>query len=295
MSTPFAPESAPAAGAEPQAPSGAPEGAQAGADGGQPTAPAGADPRVLEQMQSQMEQFGGTLSQFSEYLPAIQQLAQQQGGGQNEPTLEDQFAAFFDPNFDGGYDQGGNGQLPDGARFDPYTGEPVQSQQQQQRFDPYTGEPLQPQGQQQQAGLNGNPGDLVNLFREVVRQEVMPLQHNEERRQWDSLYEQIPALKDPQQQPQIAKAVADAAYLFGRTEAEAKQFANNPNFVRMAYFASVNEQRGQGETPAGANDGTTPIEAGSSTSAPGGQQVDPGDAIVGAGTGGGGGAGSHFR
>jgi hypothetical protein len=135
----------------------------------------------------------------------------------------------------------------------------------------------------------------VNLFREVVRQEVQPLQANEERRQWESLYSEIPALNDPQQQPQIANAVAQAAYLFARSEAEAKQFAKNPAFVRMAYFASVNEQRGQGETPAGANDGTTPIEAGSSTSAPGGAEIDPGDAIVGAGAGGGGGAGSHFR
>lgn len=287
MTTPFAPEQAPEAGAEAPTSTGAPEGQPAG--GEQSQAPAGADPRVLEQMQSQMQQFGGTLAQMAEYMPALQQIAGQQQPG--EPALEDQFAQWFGMDPNGGYEQPGQAE----PRYDPYTGEPVYQQgQQQPRFDPYTGEPLQPQAQ---AGPQfGDPNDLVNMFRQIVRDEVAPFQQERAQEQWNSLYEKIPAMKDPETAPQIAAQVADAAMLFSNgNQAEARKLANNPRFAEFAYFASVNQQRGMGETPAGAGDGPTPIETGSSTSVQNPAEGDPGDGIVNAGRASGGNAGSHFR
>jgi hypothetical protein len=289
VSTPFSPEAAPAAGAEP---AGAPEGAPpAGAEGqgaapeGQ--APAGADPRVLEQMQQQMQQFGGVIGQMAEYMPAMQQLAQQQGGTPSgEPTLEEMAAQFFG---DPGYGEPGQ----QGQQFDPYTGEPVQ---QQPRFDPYTGEPLQPQGQPQQAGLQGNPDELVGLLRRVVAEEVAPFQQERQQEQWNALYQEFPQFNNPETAPQIADSVARAARLFGGDDGGARKLANNPAFARWAYLASVNEAQARGEIPAGATDGLNPIEAAGGASAPGGSEVDPGDAIVNAGrNGAGAAAGSHFR
>lgn len=290
MTTPFAPESAPVAGAEPQAAAGAPEGAQPGTEGAQPTTPAGADPRVLEQMQTQMSQFGGQLEQMAQYMPALQQIAGQQGGG-GEPTLEDQFAEWFGMEPNGGFEQ--QPGVPGDQRYDPYTGEPIQ--QQQPRYDPYTGEPLQPQGQQQVGPFQGDPGEFVQMMRGLVQQEMAPIHERESQRQWDALYEEIPAMNDEQQAPQIAAQVAQAARLFGRDEADARRLANNAGFARFVYMSSVNQQRGEGETPAGAGDGITPIESGSSTSVQQPAGGDPGDAIVNAGNANGGNAGSHFR
>lgn len=278
---------APAAPAEPAANEPTPQ-APAGGDApqGEPQAPQGADPRVLEQMQQQMEQFGGTLSQMAEYLP---QIAGAQQGGQGEPSLEDQFAQFFGGEF--GYPD----PAEQGPRFDPYTGEPVQ---QQPRFDPFTGEPLQQGFQQpgQQPGLQGDPSQLVDLFRQVVREETAPIHQERVQEQWNALYQELPQFNDPQQAPAIANEIAKAARLFGRTEEEARAFANNPQFARWAYFASVNEAQARGEHPAGATDGPNPIEAGGAASGAGGQQIDAGDAIVNAGqNGGGAAAGAHFR
>jgi hypothetical protein len=247
--------------------------------GGEPAAaPAGADPRVLEQMQSQLQQFGGVVGQMAEYLPAMQQIAEgQNGGAQEEPSIEDLASQFFgEPSY---------GQEPVGQ------GEP--------RFDPYTGEPIQ---QQQAQGMQGDPNQLIDLFRQVVRSEVSPLQErlqreDQQRQQqaWNTLYDEFPQFQDPQQAPQIAARVADAARLFGRDDAEASRFANDPQFVRMVHLSSITEQRGQGETVATSGDGTQPIESGGGASVPGQGAVDEGDAIVSAGRGGGGGAGSHFR
>lgn len=263
---PEAPEQAPAAEGG-QAPEGQPEG------GAQ--APAGADPRVLEQMSNQLQQFGGVVGQMAEYLPAMQQLAQSQTAGEPEPSLEELAAQFF------GGDDGGQGE----PLYDPYTGDPVQQQQ------------VPPQG-----GLQGDPNQLVELFRQVAREQVAPLQErlqreDQQRQQeaWSRLYEEFPQFQDPQTAPQIAERVASAARLFGRSPEEAERFANDPAFVRMVHLSSVNEARGQGETPAASGDGAQPIEAGGGASAPGAAEIDPGDAIVGAGRGGGGGEGSHFR
>lgn len=244
-------------------------------DGGQsaePQAPAGADPRVLEQMQQQMEQFGGVVGQMAEYMPAIQQIAQQQQGQQEpEPSLEEMAAAFFG---DPGYGQGE-------PQYDPYTGEPLQQQ-------------APPQQQQQQA----DPSQMIDLFRRVVREEVAPLQgeltarqQREQQEAWNNLYQEFPQMQDPTTAPRIAESVARAAQLFGRDQAEAERLASNPGFVRMAYLSSVNEAQARGETPAGAGDGIHPIEAGGGASAPGDATVDEGDAIVSAG---GGGSGSYF-
>lgn len=244
-------------------------------DGGQSAAPAGADPRVLEQMQAQLQQFGGVVGQMAEHLPAIQQLAQsQQGQGTPEPTIEELAAQFF------------GGQ-------DPNQGQPL--------YDPYTGEPVQPQQQQGQQP-QGDPNQLIDLFRQVVRSEVAPVQQRLQRedqqraqQEWDSLYKEFPQMQDPAQAPQIAERIAQAAMLFATSPDEATRFAQNAQFVRMVHLSSVNEQRGQGETPATPGDGTSAIEAASGASAPGQAAVDEGDAIVAAGRGGGGGAGSHFR
>lgn len=284
MTFPGAPAAEPAA-AEP-----APTGQEGAGDGGQAQAPAGADPRVLEQMQAQMEQFGGTLSQMAEYMPALQQIAGQGGQQQGEPSLEDLAAQFFaggDPNYADPY----AGQAE--PRFDPFTGEPIA---QQPQFDPYTGQPIgQQPAQQQQAGLQGDPSQLIDLFRQVVREETAPFQQERQQERWNALYKELPQFNDPKQAPQIAESVARAARLFGRTEDEARAFANNPEFARWAYFASVNEAQARGELPAGATDGPTPIEAGSGASAGGGQEIDQGDAIVNAGSNGAGAAGAHFR
>lgn len=276
MSAPFTPEAAPVAG-EPAQPA---AGGEPGQGHQEPQSQAASpDPRVLEQMQSQMQQFGGTLNQMAEYLPALQQIAgQQQEPGGGEPTLEELAAQFFgDPNY---------GQEPQGEpRFDPYTGEPVQAQQ-------------QPQG-----GMQGDPNALIQMFQRVVQSEVAPLQERLQRedqervaQQWQSLYKEFPQFNDPQVSPQIAESVAQAARLFGRTPEEAQQYAQNPTFVRMAYLASVNEAQARGESPAGASDGPNPIESGNGASVGGGQEIDPGDDIVNAGRGGtGAAAGSHFR
>jgi hypothetical protein len=285
MTAPFTPEAAPAASAEPQAPGG--DQGQQGTE--QQQAPAGADPAVLQQMQSQMEQFGGQLGEIAQYMPAMQQLAQQNGGQQQqgEPSLEDLAAQFFG---DPGYQDPAQGQ----PMFDPYTGEPVQ--QQQPRFDPYTGAPLQPQAQQQpQVGpFQGDPAELVNLFRQIANEAVAPIQQREVQQQWTQLYEEFPQFNDPQEAPRIAERVARAAQLFSSSPEEAQRFAQNPQFVRFAHLASVNEAQGRGELPAGATDGPNPIEGGSGASAAGGQEIDPGDAIVNAGRNGSGGAGSYF-
>jgi hypothetical protein len=122
VTTPFGAESAPAAAPEPQTSEPTPQGAQPAESA--PQAPQGADPRVFEQMQSQLSQFNDVAGQMAEYLPAIQQIAQQQGGQQpNEPTVEDLAAQFFGEPAYGDYQDPG---LPDGARFDPYTGQPIQ-------------------------------------------------------------------------------------------------------------------------------------------------------------------------
>lgn len=301
MTTPFSPENAPAAAPEPQAPATsepAPQGAQPAE--GAPQAPQGADPRVFEQMQAQMSQFGDVAGQMAEYLPAIQQIAEQQGGQQRaEPTVEEIAQQFFgDPGYTDPYQ---DPALPQGARFDPYTGEPIQPQgQPQPRFDPYTGQPIAPQVAPQQQPLQGDPNQFVDLMRQVVQQETAPLLREEQQRQWNSLYERYPQMKDPQVAPQIADSIAQAAWLFagGRDQqaraAEAQRLANDPRFVQMAYLSSVNGNAAQGEIPAGASDGALSIEGPGGASAPGEAQVDEGDAIVGAGRGASG-SGSYFR
>jgi hypothetical protein len=188
MTAPFTPEAAPAASAEPQAPGG--DQGQQGTE--QQQAPAGADPAVLQQMQSQMEQFGGQLGEIAQYMPAMQQLAQQNGGQQQqgEPSLEDLAAQFFG---DPGYQDPAQGQ----PMFDPYTGEPVQ--QQQPRFDPYTGAPLQPQAQQQpQVGpFQGDPAELVNLFRQIANEAVAPIQQRADAAAVDTALRGVSAVQRP--------------------------------------------------------------------------------------------------
>jgi hypothetical protein len=271
MTTPFAPENAPEAGAEPQAP-------DTGGQPAEPQAPAGADPRVLEQMQNQLQQFGGVVGQMAEYLPAVQQIAQQQQQGEPEPSLDDLAAQFFggdpyDPN-DPGYG------------YDPN--------------DPYAGQQAPPQQPQAPQGLQGDPNQLLDLMRRVVREEVTPLQQGysamqeqQEQQRWNALYDEFPALRDPEQAPQIAERVAEAAHLFARSPDEAKRFAQNAQFVRMVHLSSVNEQQARGETPAGSGDGPNPIESAGGASAPSAPEVDEGDAIVSAGRGNNG-AGSYF-
>lgn len=302
----FAPEQAPLAqdtanqGAQQQGPQGEP--AQ------QQQAPAGADPRVLEQMQQQMQQFGQVIGPMAEALPALQQFAQtqqQQQQGPPEPSLEDMAAMFF-----GGQQQGpgmppqpmvpdpyGQGVQYDAygnpVGYDPYGGAAPQMQQQmQQQGIPPQLAPQFQQFQQQQAqqGQPADPSQFVDFLRRVVREEVSPLQQglteSQQQRQqeaWDRLYTEIPAMKDPQQAPQIAQRVAQAAYMFGRSDEEAQRLARDPGFARMVHLSSQTEAQAQGETPAGAGDGVTAVESGSGASALGQGEIDPGDAIVGAG------------
>jgi hypothetical protein len=295
VTTPFGAESAPAAAPEPQTSEPTPQGAQPAESA--PQAPQGADPRVFEQMQSQLSQFNDVAGQMAEYLPAIQQIAQQQGGQQaTEPSVEDLAAQFFGEPAYGDYQDPG---LPEGARFDPYTGQPIQqTQQQQPRYDPYTGQPVQQQPQQ--PALQGDPNQFVGLMRQVVQQEMAPLQREEQQRQWNGLYERFPQMKDERTAPQIADSVARAAWLFasgqdqGTRAADAQRLANDPRFVEMAYLSSVNGNAAQGEVPAGATDGALSIEGPGGASAPGDAQVDEGEAIVSAGRGASG-AGSYFR
>lgn len=290
----FAPDQAPAA--QQTADQGArQQGPQAPAEPAQQQAPAGADPRVIEQMQQQMQQFGQVIGPMAEALPALQTFAQQQAQQQQgppEPSLDEMAAMFF-----GGQQQPG---VPDpyaqGVQYDAY-GNPVgydpyaQQQMQQQGIPPQLAPQFQQfQQQQAQQGQPADPSQFVDFLRRVVREEVTPLQEGfgnlqQQRQQeaWANLYEEIPAMKDPEQAPQIAQRVAQAAYTFARSDEEAQRFARDPAFARMVHLSSQTEAQGRGETPAGAGDGVSPVESGSGASAQQQEAIDPGDAIVGAG------------
>lgn len=249
--------------------------AGAGADANGAAA-AAADPRVLEQMQQQLTQFGGVIGQVAEHLPTLEALTQQQGaGGQNG-------AGAADPNaLPGGLD--GLAQ-----QFAELYGQP----QTDEFGNPIQGAP--------------DPAQLVEQFRQVIRDEVSPLSGRldsmtdaDNTRQLQALQAQLPVLRDPQQSPAIAERVVEVADMFAKSTdpreraAEIKRLALNPNLVRTVALAHLGEMQARGETPAGAP-GPDVVEGAGGTS-PDGAQIDPGDAIVAAGRGGNDPAGAYFR
>ena len=295
MSTPFAPEQAPAADGQQQQADpgqGQGQGQQPGGDAQQQ----GADPRVLQQMQSQLEQFGGVVGQMAEYLPAVQQLAQQQQPqGQQQPSLEDQLGQALgwsdpyaqQPGYDPYAQQPGYDPYAQQPQFDPYTGQPLVP-------DPYAqqyGQPPQQYGQpfpvdprlQAQQAPQGDPAQVAELFRSIVRQELTPFQQAEQQRAWEAFYTEFPDMRDQERAAEVAPHIARAAQTFGSSEAEAQRLASNPGFVRFALLASLAEQQGRGENVAGSGDGINPLESPGGASAVAAPEEDPGDGIVNAG------------